>query len=161
LFVSIHANYSDMASARGVETYYTQSFAAPGPQELNPTSTSTAVGAHPALTLTAAGMRDKIQESRRLAAAVQQSMYTTLADQSAAIRNRGVKEASYAVLTGTEMPGILAEVSFVSSPADETNLQREEYRQRIAEALYRGIARYAASSPRVKLAKATASAATQ
>ena len=159
LFVSIHANYSDMASARGVETYYTQSFAAPGPQELNPTST--AVGAHSALTLTAVEMKDKIQESRRLAAAVQQSMYTTLADQNTAIRNRGVKEASYAVLTGTEMPGILAEVSFVSSPADETNLQREEYRQRIAEALYRGIARYAASSPRVKLAKTTASAATQ
>jgi N-acetylmuramoyl-L-alanine amidase len=158
LFVSVHANYSDMTSARGVETYYTQSFAAPGPQELNPTSPE--VGAHPALTLTAAELKGKIQESRRLAAAVQQSMYTTLADQSAAIRNRGVKEASYAVLTGTEMPGILAEVSFVSSPADETNLQREEYRQRIAEALYRGIARYAASSPRVKLAKATTSAAT-
>jgi N-acetylmuramoyl-L-alanine amidase len=160
LFVSIHANYSDMPSARGVETYYTQSFSAPGPQELDakaPAGTPTPS----AITLTSVQLKEKILESRRLAASVQQSMYSTLADQSAAIHNRGVKEASYAVLTGTEMPGILAEVSFVSSPADETNLQREEYRQRIAEALYRGIARYAATSSRTKMAKAGTSGASQ
>jgi N-acetylmuramoyl-L-alanine amidase len=40
------------------------------------------------------------------------------------------------------MPAILAEVSFVSSPTDEGELQNEAYRQRIAEALYKGIARY-------------------
>jgi N-acetylmuramoyl-L-alanine amidase len=160
LFVSIHANYSDMPSARGVETYYTQSFTAPGPQELD-TMSSASPATRPTFTLSTAELKEKIQESRRLAAAVQQSMYSTLADPSAAIRNRGVKEASYVVLTGTEMPGILAEVSFVSSPADETNLQREEYRQRIAEALYRGIARYASSASRTKLAKASTAGAGQ
>jgi N-acetylmuramoyl-L-alanine amidase len=159
LFVSIHANYSDMPSARGVETYYAQSFSPPGPQELEGKSPASTV--HPALTLTSTELKGKVQASRRLAAAVQQSMYTTLADDTSAIRNRGVKEASYVVLTGTEMPAILAEVSFVSSPADETNLQSEEYRQRIAEALYRGIAHYAVSSPRVKLAKAAVSGAAQ
>jgi len=50
------------------------------------------------------------------------------------------------------MPAILAEVSFVSSPADENNLQNLTYRQQIAEALYKGIARYAIESGRVKLA---------
>ena len=30
LFVSVHANYSTLATARGVETYYTNLFAAPG-----------------------------------------------------------------------------------------------------------------------------------
>jgi hypothetical protein len=38
---------------------------------------------------------------------------------------------------------------------DEKNLQSSTYRQQIAEALYRGIARYAASSSRVKLAAAS------
>src|SRR5208337_987126 len=33
LFVSVHANYSDLPSARGVETYYTNFFSAPGPKE--------------------------------------------------------------------------------------------------------------------------------
>ena len=46
-----------------------------------------------------------------------------LASQIPDMRNRGVKEASYVVLTGTSMPAILAEVSFVSSPADEAKLE--------------------------------------
>ncbi len=33
LFVSVHANYSDLPSARGVETYYTNVFSAPGSKE--------------------------------------------------------------------------------------------------------------------------------
>ena len=33
LFVSVHANYSDLPSARGVETYYTNFFSAPGSKE--------------------------------------------------------------------------------------------------------------------------------
>ena len=70
------------------------------------------------------------------------------------VRNRGVKEAQYVVLTGTQMPAILAEVSFVSSPADESNLQSSEYRQQIAESLYRGIARYREESKRTKVASA-------
>jgi N-acetylmuramoyl-L-alanine amidase len=36
----------------------------------------------------------------------------------------------------------------VSSPTDESELLNEAYRQRIAEALYRGIARYHETSPR-------------
>jgi N-acetylmuramoyl-L-alanine amidase len=54
------------------------------------------------------------------------------------------------------MPAILAEVSFVSSPTDENNLQSSTYRQQIAEALYSGIARYQASNHNVKLASAQA-----
>ena len=50
------------------------------------------------------------------------------------------------------MPAMLAEVSFVSSPADEQKLQSSTYRQQIAEALYKGIAHYAASFPKVKIA---------
>ena len=46
-----------------------------------------------------------------------------LAAKTPGITNRGVKEAQYVVLTGTRMPAVLAEVSFVSSPTDESNLQ--------------------------------------
>jgi N-acetylmuramoyl-L-alanine amidase len=51
------------------------------------------------------------------------------------------------------MPAVLAEVSFVSSPADEDQLQNSEYRQEIAEALYRGVAKYKAAVKHTKLAK--------
>ena len=35
LFVSVHANYSDLPSARGVETYFTNSFSAPGSKDVD------------------------------------------------------------------------------------------------------------------------------
>jgi N-acetylmuramoyl-L-alanine amidase len=100
-------------------------------------------------------LREKVEESRKLAAAVQHSLHGTLAQQDAEIRNRGVREASFVVLTGTTMPAILAEVSFVSSPDDESSLKSAAYRQQIAEALYKGITRYEASSRRVKMASAS------
>ena len=99
-------------------------------------------------------LHDKIEQSRRLAASVQRSLYGTLSAQNPGLRDRGVKEASYVVLTETAMPGILAEVSFVSSPTDEQKLRSNGYREQIAEALYRGIARYAAGSRGVKVASA-------
>ncbi len=151
LFVSVHANYSDLPSARGVETYYTNLFSAPNAKELEIRS---GIGSKEfaAATLTAADLHDKIEQSRRLAASVQRSLYSALSLQNPGLRDRGVKEASYIVLTETAMPGILAEVSFVSSPTDERKLQNDGYREQIAEALYKGIARYAAASHAVKVA---------
>jgi N-acetylmuramoyl-L-alanine amidase/putative methionine-R-sulfoxide reductase with GAF domain len=152
LFVSVHANYSDLPSARGVETYYTNFFTAPGAKDLETRDNGSTGKNAVAATLSAADLHEKIEQSRRLAASVQRSLYGTLAGQNPGLRDRGVKEASYVVLTETAMPGILAEVSFVSSPTDEQKLRSDGYREQIAEALYRGIARYAAGSRGVKVA---------
>jgi len=62
-------------------------------------------------------------------------------------------DRAFAVLTGTTMPAILTEISFVSSPADEHNLQSEAYRQQIAEALYKGISRYEQTAGHPKVAQ--------
>ncbi len=148
LFLSVHANYSDYPSARGVETYYTNTYSSVKAR------TRDAGDGGPALEnidWTRVDIREKVRESHRFAASVQRALYGALAEKTPGISNRGVKEAQYVVLTGTSMPAILAEVSFVSSPTDEGNLQSEAYRQQIAEALYRGVARYAEESNRVKL----------
>ena len=148
LFVSVHANYSDLPSARGVETYYTNFFSAPSPKDLETRVSSTgnaSVGSIIPTALSPSELHDKIEQSRRLAASVQRSLYGILSSQNPGLRDRGVKEASYVVLTETAMPGILAEVSFVSSPTDEQKLRSDGYREQIAEALYKGIARYAAA----------------
>jgi N-acetylmuramoyl-L-alanine amidase len=152
LFVSVHANYSNSANARGVETYYTNLFSAPGSREVEKHADGTIVQTTP-VSLSPGSLHEKIEESRRLAASVQRSLYATLAAKSPDIRDRGIKDSAFAVLTGTTMPAILTEISFVSSPADEHNLQSEAYRQQIAEALYTGIARYQESSPRSKVAQ--------
>jgi N-acetylmuramoyl-L-alanine amidase len=152
LFVSVHANYSASVTARGVETYYTNLFAAPGAKEVEKKSDGSFAQPMP-VSLSAGALHEKIDESRRLAASVQRSLYATLAAKSPDIRDRGIKDAAFVVLTGTTMPAILTEISFVSSPTDEHNLQSEAYRQQIAEALYKGIARYQESSPRAKVAQ--------
>jgi N-acetylmuramoyl-L-alanine amidase/putative methionine-R-sulfoxide reductase with GAF domain len=157
LFVSVHANYSDLPSARGVETYYTNFFSAPGSKEAVAKDVDTRAAANeakPAVTaaLSGAELHERIEQSRRLAASVQRSLYGTLSLQNPGLRDRGIKEAGFVVLTESAMPGILAEVSFVSSPTDEQKLRSDGYREQIAEALYKGIARYAASSRGVKMA---------
>jgi N-acetylmuramoyl-L-alanine amidase/putative methionine-R-sulfoxide reductase with GAF domain len=160
LFISVHANYSDTPSARGVETYYTNLFSAPGSKDLsNPAGPKEAAMRStphnvPTPTLTPGELRDRIEQSRRLASSVQHSLYGTLSGQNPGLRDRGIKEAGFVVLTESAMPGILAEVSFVSSPTDEQKLRSDGYREQIAEALYRGIARYASNSKGVKVASA-------
>ena len=149
LFVSIHANYSASTSARGVETYYTNSYSS---LHARTRETESAAATAENVNWTNVDIREKVQESRRVAGSVQRELYDMLKASNSGIRDRGVKAAQYVVLTGTAMPAILAEVSFVSSPTDENKLQNSSYRQQIAEALYKGIARYATESGRVKLA---------
>jgi N-acetylmuramoyl-L-alanine amidase len=145
LFLSVHANYSDLATARGVETYYTQTYSSLKARTTDGDAVLTNVD------WTGIDIRAKVTDSHRLAADVQQALYSSLATRNVDLRNRGVKQAQYVVLTGTQMPAVLAEVSFVSSPADEGQLQSSEYRQQIAEALFRGVAKYRNESKRPKL----------
>ena len=156
----MHANYSDLPSARGVETYYTNSFSAPGSKgagskDADAHTVAGAANSMPALS--PADLHERIEQSRRLAMSVQRSLYGSLSVENPGLRDRGIKEAGFVVLTESAMPGILAEVSFVSSPTDEQKLRSDGYRERIAEALYKGVARYAAASKGVKMASAARS----
>ena len=160
LFVSVHANYSDSATARGVETYYTNFFSSPGAREIEARENGSAPKPAP-VSLSAGELHEKIEESRHLAASIQRSLYATLGASNSGIRDRGVKDSAFVVLTGTTMPAVLTEISFVSSPADEDNLKSEAYRQRIAEALYKGIARYQAGAHHVQTAQVHANTAHQ
>jgi N-acetylmuramoyl-L-alanine amidase len=154
LFVSIHANSSRDPDARGVETYY-----------LNFTSNANALevaarenavsdkSIHELQDLVKKiALKEKIEESREFAANVQQSLHSGLSTKSPGIRDRGVKKAPFIVLIGANMPSILAEISFVSNPGDEKRLETAEYRQRIAESLYKGISKYVGGLSGVKVA---------
>jgi len=97
-------------------------------------------------------LKEKIEESHEFASNVQEALHSGLATRNSGMRNRGVKKAPFIVLIGANMPSILAEISFVSNPGDERNLKTSEYRQKIAESLYRGIAKYVSGLSGVKLA---------
>ena len=84
-------------------------------------------------------------ESRRLATAVQRQLYGYLRKVNPQLQDRGVKTAPFIVLTGTQMPAILAEVSCLSNEKESRLLMSPGYRQYIAEALFDGIDYYARS----------------
>jgi len=163
LFVSIHANSSHDAAARGVETYYLNFTSSP--EALEVAARENAVSEKSIYELQdlvkKIALKEKIEESREFAGDVQQSLHSGLAVKSPAIRDRGVKKAPFIVLIGANMPSILAEISFVSNPTDEHRLATSEYRQRIAESLYRGIAKYVNGLSGVKVASKMDKAAGQ
>jgi N-acetylmuramoyl-L-alanine amidase len=97
-------------------------------------------------------LKEKIEESREFAGDVQESLYGGLALNNAGMRDRGVKKAPFIVLIGANMPSILAEISFVSNPTDARKMETSDHRQRIAESLYRGVAKYVNGLSGVKVA---------
>jgi N-acetylmuramoyl-L-alanine amidase len=154
LFISIHANSSHDPDARGVETYYLNFTSSADALEVaareNAVSEKSIYELQDLVKKIA--LKEKIEESREFAADVEEALHSGLASKSPAIRNRGVKKAPFIVLIGANMPSILAEISFVSNPTDERHLETSEYRQRIAESLYRGIAKYVNGLSGVKVA---------
>ncbi|HZC25140.1 MAG TPA: N-acetylmuramoyl-L-alanine amidase [Candidatus Binatia bacterium] len=163
LFISIHANSSRDPDARGVETYYLNFTSSP--EALEVAARENAVSEQSIYQLQdlvkKIALKEKIEESREFAGDVQESLHNGLAAKSPAIRNRGVKKAPFIVLIGANMPSILAEISFVSNPTDEHRLETSEYRERIAESLYHGIAKYVDGLSGVKMASKMDKAAGQ
>ena len=56
------------------------------------------------------------------------------------------------VLIGASMPSVLAEIGFLSNPREEALLKKSDYRQKLAESLYRGISKYVSGLSGVKVA---------
>lgn len=145
LFLYVHANSSVDASARGVETYYLNFTSSP--DALETAARENAVSDQSIHQLSdlvkKIALKDKIEESREFASDVEQSLYGGLQSGNAGLKNRGVKKAPFVVLIGANMPSILAEISFVTNPRDASQLRQPDYRQRVAESLYKGVAKYA------------------
>jgi N-acetylmuramoyl-L-alanine amidase len=154
LFVSVHANSSHDPDARGVETYYLNFTSSPDALEVAARENAVSEESIHELQdlVKKIALKEKIDESQEFASDVQSSLHSGLAAKSPGVRDRGVKKAPFIVLIGANMPSILAEISFVSNPGDERRLATPEYRQKIAESLYRGIAKYVSGLSGVKVA---------
>ncbi len=147
LFLSIHANASPAPQARGIETYFLNfannlSAAAVAARE-NAASGQT-MGALPDF-LKAIALNNKLDESKDFATQVQRAMLDRLKASNKTVKDLGVKQAPFVVLIGAAMPSVLAEISFVTNPAEAKLLKGNVYRQRIAEALFNAIRKYQAS----------------
>jgi N-acetylmuramoyl-L-alanine amidase len=154
LFISIHANSSDDPTARGVETYYLNFTSRTDALEVAARENAVSEQSIHELQdlVKKIALKEKIGESREFASDVQRSLYAGLSAKSPSLRNRGVKKAPFVVLIGANMPSILAEISFVSNPDDAKKLKTNDYRQRIADSLYKGVFKYVNSLSGIKVA---------
>jgi N-acetylmuramoyl-L-alanine amidase len=147
LFLSIHANSSPVPRITGVETYYLNFTDAKDAMEV---ATRENAGSEQSIfdlrnLIQKISLHDKASESRDFADRIQSALFAFSSKTFTTERNRGVKKAPFVVLIGANMPSVLAEIGFVSNAREEALLKKPEYRQKLAEALYHGVAKYAES----------------
>jgi N-acetylmuramoyl-L-alanine amidase len=156
LFISIHANSSPAYPLiRGVETYYlnftTAKDALDTAARENASSDKSVFELRDLIQQIT--LHEKLDESKEFASRVQMSLQTFERTYSPASKNRGVKKAPFVVLIGANMPSILAEIGFLSNAKEEALLKRPDHRQKLAEALFQGVSKYAGSLSHFQVAQ--------
>jgi N-acetylmuramoyl-L-alanine amidase len=141
VFVSLHANATIVSAVRGAETYYMsldssatdERAAATADIENRPAEERSDRSALD-LILWDLAQAEVLNESADLALAVQRRLNAQLG-----LRDRGVKQAPFVVLTGATMPAILVEVGFLSNPSEAQQLDSPAHQRRLAESIALGI----------------------
>jgi len=139
-FISIHVNATISPNVHGMETYFLAAGSADeesralvlreeGYVDLEQPQTDSLSRVIHGLKLSGAQ-----RESARLALRVLDRMVS-----STRRRNRGVRQAPFAVLKEATMPAIVVEVGYLSNPTEAALLKTPEFRQRIARGIYLGI----------------------
>src|SRR5262249_39073728 len=140
LFLSIHANSSPYPKITGVETYYLNF--TDSKEALDVASRENASSQKSIFELQdlihKITLHEKLDESREFAGRMQTALYAFSARSFPGQKNRGVKKAPFVVLIGAQMPSVLAEVGFISNPREEQLPKKPDYRQKLAESLYKG-----------------------
>ncbi len=144
LFISIHANAHKSRRAHGVEVYsagpLNTADAADAQRDANVKKMCSKMNMH-----ADADVREivadmlyahKVANTPALAAAVSREM-ARVADGG----SRGSKTARFFVLRNTLVPAVLVEVGFISNPKEALQLKEGAYRQRIADAIAKGVMR--------------------
>jgi N-acetylmuramoyl-L-alanine amidase len=135
IFISLHCNYSDNSTAKGIEVYRC-------------ISKSNADGVQ---VVSALGESFPIADlESELAQALDDTTTAELREE-----NRGVKQANFFVVRNVEVPAVLVECGFLSNAEDAHRLGDPAYRQRLADALARGLISYRSEviTPGVKSAQ--------
>ena len=144
LFVSIHVNSHPQRSTKGLEIYHFGEATDPRALEVAARENGTPINE------TGVGWQylvadllttKKIQDSLDLAWHTREAVVGRLKDQYP-VDDHGVKTAPFYVLRFTAMPSILAEIAFISNPAEEKLMQTDAFLAQIAEGIFEGVQAY-------------------
>ena len=119
LFLSIHANSSPVLRIAGVETYYLNF---PDSKDAADVAARENAAAQKSIfelrdIIQKITLHDKAEESREFARRLQASLFAFSLRNIPAQKDRGVKKAPFVVLIGANMPSVLAEIGFLTTPA--------------------------------------------
>lgn len=126
VLVSIHFNEDNQALTSGIETYYAEHQAPPGPA-----LASWLPFWHRAVA------QDPNLESQSLASFIQQELVV----RTQAL-NRGTKPKQFFVITNVRHPAVLVEGGFLTNKEDIAKIMNQEYREQMAIAIAEGVLRY-------------------
>ncbi len=146
LFISLHANASPRADARGAEVFYLslEGFndetrrAAENPQSVT-------------LPTVGGGSRDvqmilwEMAQARHLAESAVFAGYVEEALRARVeMSQRPLQQAPFRVLVAANMPAVLVEMAFLSNPEQETQLTSDAFKTQIVQSLFDAVLRYRA-----------------
>ena len=146
IFVSLHCNANRNRKEHGFEVYFVSENAT-DPEAARLAEAENASleleGKSPAdeeaaLILRAMSKTENINASAELAALVARDL-----GKRVDLTPRGVKQAAFYVLRGTDAPAILVEMGFVTNRRDQAKLGTQAYRRRLLDGVYAGILDYA------------------
>ena len=146
LFVSLHLNAARARAAKGSEVFFLSQAAgdadAAEVAALENGSAAAPPGTDGVLASILDDMAQKafLQDSEKLAVDVQEQL-----NRLGGIKERGVKQAPFAVLRSAAMPAVLVETAFISNPKEEARLKDPRFQEDVAGAIARGIRRFFAS----------------
>jgi N-acetylmuramoyl-L-alanine amidase len=148
LFISVHANASHKSEVRGVETYYlnfskNDQAAAVAARE---NGTSLKQVSDLEMILFDLMANSKINESSRLAAAIQKKLVGSLTRHYSNINDHGVRQGPFYVLLGATMPSVLVEAAFISNREEEKRLGDRRFQEKTAAAIVQGVHEFAQAS---------------
>jgi N-acetylmuramoyl-L-alanine amidase len=144
LFISVHVNSLPDQRLNVIETYY---FGPPLNSdtlrlaEQENKESGYALGEINAI-VEDIGSTVKRQESARLAAAIQTSLFRNAQSDDALVRDVGIKMAPFVVLSKVGVPSVLVEIACLTKASEEAKLMSPAYREKVAGYMEEGIAAY-------------------
>ena len=148
LFVSIHVNSHPLRSVKGIEIYHfgeakDQRALEVAARENGTPLSSTGVGWEYLVAdlLTT----KKFEASLELAWTAKEALVAHM-NGHYAVNDHGVKTAPFYVLRYTSMPSILAEIAYISNPAEEDLLRKPTFVQDVAESLFQAVKSFLANN---------------
>ncbi len=143
LFISIHVNWLPVERVTSIETYYF------GRGDADALALARRENQHSGYSVAdfnemidRVGSTMRLQESRRLARAIQRNLYQNVRTIDEDVDDWGVKTAPFVVIMGTEAPSVLAEIGVLSNHEQEQRLKTSAYREKLAAFLEAGIVDY-------------------